>query len=85
MILERAHNIKHSAVAQKHVTLSTGMVPRRAGECSRVKVAVHAESSAAIGICRRSGIERVPDLAVGQLWVKERIRQAGSQPAQGPR
>ena len=41
-----------------------------------VKLAVHADSSAAIGICRRSSIGRVRHLAVGQLWVQERIRQA---------
>ena len=33
-----------------------------------------ADSPAAIGICRRSGIGRVRLLAVGQLWVQERIR-----------
>ena len=42
----------------------------------QMKLAVHADSSAAIGICRRSGIGRVRHLAVGQLWVQERIRQA---------
>ena len=34
-----------------------------------------ADSSAAIGICRRTGIGRVRHLAVGQLWVQERLRQ----------
>ena len=33
-----------------------------------------ADSSAAIGICKRSGIGRVRHLAVCQLWVQERIR-----------
>ena len=42
----------------------------------QVKLAVHADSSAAIGICRRSGIGRVRHLAVGQFWVQQRIRQA---------
>lgn len=36
---------------------------------------VHADSAAAIGICRRSGIGRVRHLAVGQLWVQERLRE----------
>ena len=40
-----------------------------------IDLAIHADSSAAIGICRRSGIGRVRHLAVGQLWVQERIRQ----------
>merc|ERR1712004_369930 len=30
---------------------------------------LYADSSAAIGICRRTGIGRVRHLAVGQLWV----------------
>eukprot|EP00969_Alexandrium_andersonii_P144754 6401224-Alexandrium_andersonii.AAC.1 len=33
---------------------------------------VCADSSAAIGICRRTGIGRVRHLAVAQLWVQER-------------
>eukprot|EP00969_Alexandrium_andersonii_P162982 7204678-Alexandrium_andersonii.AAC.1 len=35
---------------------------------------VCADSSAAIGICRRAGIGRVRHLAVGQMWVQERVR-----------
>eukprot|EP00969_Alexandrium_andersonii_P062161 2739088-Alexandrium_andersonii.AAC.1 len=35
---------------------------------------VYADSSAAIGICRRTGIGRLRHLAVGQLWVQERAR-----------
>ena len=38
------------------------------------EMAVMADSSAAIGICRRTGIGRVRQLAVGQLWVQERVR-----------
>eukprot|EP00969_Alexandrium_andersonii_P060648 2670839-Alexandrium_andersonii.AAC.1 len=34
----------------------------------------YADSSAAIGICRRAGIGRARRLAVGQLWVQERVR-----------
>ena len=33
-----------------------------------------ADSSTAIGICRRTGIGKVRHLAVGQLWVQERVR-----------
>ena len=33
-----------------------------------------ADSSAAIGICKRSGIGKVRHLAVGQLWVQERLK-----------
>ena len=35
---------------------------------------LYADSAAAIGICRRSGIGRVQHLAVRQLWVQERLR-----------
>ena len=34
----------------------------------------YAESSAAFGICRRTGIGKARHLAVGQLWVQERVR-----------
>ena len=36
---------------------------------------LRADAQAAIGICRRSGIGRVCHLAVGQLWIQERIRE----------
>ena len=36
---------------------------------------LRADAQAAIGICRRSGIGRVRHLAVGQLWIQERIRE----------
>ena len=90
MIFRGAH-IKHRAVTQKHVTLSSGEaelggVVKGAAEGLgvqslaldmglQVKLAVHADSSAAIAICRRSGIGRARHLAVGQLWVQERFRQ----------
>ncbi len=35
---------------------------------------VQADSSAAIGICRRSGIGKVRHLAVAQLWVQDLVR-----------
>eukprot|EP00969_Alexandrium_andersonii_P162384 7177384-Alexandrium_andersonii.AAC.1 len=38
---------------------------------------VCAGSSAAVGICRRTGIGRSRHLAVGQLWVQERRVRAG--------
>eukprot|EP00969_Alexandrium_andersonii_P043100 1890833-Alexandrium_andersonii.AAC.1 len=36
-----------------------------------------ADSSVAIGICRRTGIGRARRLAVGRLWVQERVRSGG--------
>ena len=35
---------------------------------------IHADASAAIGICRRAGIGKVRHLAVVQLWIQEEIR-----------
>ena len=40
-----------------------------------MELEAHADSAAAIGICRRSGIGRVRHLAVGQLRVQEKLRQ----------
>ena len=39
-----------------------------------VKVRVHSDAAAAIGICRRRGLGRVRHLAVADLWVQDRIR-----------
>jgi hypothetical protein len=91
--LRGTHLVKHWSVTQKVVTLSSGEaelagVVRGASEgCGlqslaadlgiKLKISIHADSSAAIGICRRSGIGRVRHLAVSQLWVQERLR-AGS-------
>ena len=88
--LRGAHVIKHWATTQKHVTLSSGEaelggVVKGAAEGLGVQalafdlgfeldLALHADSSAAIGICRRAGIGRARHLAVGQLWVQEHLR-----------
>ena len=40
-----------------------------------LSLSLHADSSAAIGICRRTGIGRVRHVAVGQLWVQEHLRR----------
>ena len=37
-------------------------------------VQIKTDSSAAIGICTRTGIGKVRHLATGQLWVQEKIR-----------
>ena len=91
--LRGTHLLKHWSVTQKVVKLSSGEaelagVVRGASEgCGlqslaadlgiTLKFSIHADSSAAIGICRRSDIGRVRHLAVSQLWVQERLR-AGS-------
>ena len=91
--LRGTHLVKHWSVTQKVVTLSSGEaelagVVRGASEgCGlqslaadlgvALKFSIHADSSAAIGICRRTGRGKVRHLAVSQLWVQERLR-AGS-------
>jgi hypothetical protein len=90
VLFRGGHVIKHWSTTQKHVTLSSGEaelggVVKGAAEGLgaqalaldlglRLDLALHADSSAAIGICRRSGIGRVRHLAVGQLWVQEHLR-----------
>ena len=85
-----AHCIKHWSATQKSVTLSSGEaelvgVVKATGEAlglqslaadlgGSLQVRVHADSSAAIGICNRTGVGRVRHLAVGQLWVQSKVR-----------
>ena len=85
-----SHLIKHWSKTQKVVTLSSaeaelGGVVLAATEGMgtqsvamdlgiKVRLRLRADSAAAIGICNRSGIGKVRHLAVGQLWIQERIR-----------
>ncbi len=84
------HLLKHWASTQKRITLSSGeaelgAVVRGFSEALGLQSVardlgvdlqpeVHADSSAAIGICRRSGIGKVRHLAVAQLWVQDLVR-----------
>jgi hypothetical protein len=84
------HLLKHWASTQKRITLSSGeaelgAVVRGFSEALGIQSVardlgvelqpeVHADSSAAIGICRRSGIGKVRHLAVGQLWIQDLVR-----------
>jgi hypothetical protein len=86
-----AHLIKHWSSTQKAVTLSSGEaelcgIVKGTAEALGIQslgrdlglemsVSIHTDSSAAAGICRRSGIGRVRHLAVGQLWVQEGLRR----------
>jgi hypothetical protein len=86
-----SHLIKHWSATQKAVTLSSGEaelcgIVKGTAEALGIQslgrdlgiemgVSVHTDSSAAAGICRRSGIGRVRHLAVGQLWVQEGLRR----------
>ena len=40
----------------------------------KVKIEIHSEATAAIGICKRQGLGRVRHLAIADLWMKQRIR-----------
>ena len=84
------HLLKHWSVTQKAITLSSGEaelggVVKAAAEGVGLQslardlgvdlsLQVYADSSAALGIFRRTGIGRARHLAVGQLWVQERLR-----------
>ena len=85
MLFRGGHLINHLSTTQKHITLSSGEselggVVKGAAEGLgvqalaldmgvEVSLSLHADSSAAIGICRRAGIGRVKHLAVGQRWI----------------
>jgi hypothetical protein len=89
-VLLGGHLLKHWASTQKKITLSSGeaelgAVVRGFSEALGLQSVardlgvelvpeVHADSSAAIGICRRSGIGKVRHLAVAQLWVQDLVR-----------
>ena len=82
--------LKHWSCTQKVVTLSSGEaelagVVKGASEGLGLQsigldlglelaLRVHTDSTAAQGICNRSGIGKVRHLAVSQLWVQERLR-----------
>ena len=84
------HLIKHWASTQKTLALSSGEselsgILKGTSEALGLKslaedlgigveVKVRTDASAAVGICRRCGIGKVRHLAVGQLWVQERLR-----------
>ena len=88
--LRGAHLLKHWASTQKIITMSSGEaelagVVKGASEGLGLQslaldlgrglaLRVHTDSSAAQGICSRSGIGKVWHLAVGQLWVQERLK-----------
>ena len=83
--------LKHWASTQKAITLSSGEAELGGvvrGTCEglglvslakdlgvALQLEVYTDSSAAVGICRRSGLGKVRHLAVGQLWTQERLRQ----------
>jgi len=85
-----SHVLKHWSSTQKAITLSSGEaelggvvkgVTEGLGAQAlaedmglSLKLSVHADSSAAIGICRRNGIGKVRHLAVAQLWVQAHLR-----------
>ena len=41
---------------------------------TKVKVEIHSDATAAIGICKRQGLGRVRHLATADLWVQQKVR-----------
>ena len=84
------HLVKHWSSTQKTLALSSGEAELSGilkGACEGLGVQsiwadlggtcglnLKADSSAAIGICRRQGLGKVRHLTVGQLWVQQRLR-----------
>ena len=84
------HLLKHWSTTQKVLALSSGEaelagILKGASEGFglrsqaldlgiEVDPHVRTDASAAFGICRRMGLGKVRHLAVGQLWVQERLR-----------
>ena len=84
------HLVKHWSTTQKVISLSSGEaelagIVKGAAEAIgarslaadlglELSINLFSDASAAIGICRRTGIGRVRHLAVGQLWVQEKVR-----------
>ena len=84
------HLIKHWSSTQKTLALSSGEselsgILKGTSEALGLKslaedlgigmqIKVRTDASAAVGICRRCGLGKVRHLAVGQLWVQERLR-----------
>ena len=89
-VLLGKHMVRHWASTQRSVTQSSGEAELNGivkGVCEgmgmrslaadfgiNLQVKVYADASAAIGICRRTGVGRVRHLAVGQLWVQDVVR-----------
>ena len=84
------HLIKHWSSTQKTLSLSSGEselsgILKGTSEAFglrslaedlgiTVDVKVRTDASAAVGICRRCGVGKVRHLAVGKLWVQEKLR-----------
>jgi hypothetical protein len=41
---------------------------------TKVKIEIHSDATAAIGICKRQGLGRVRHLATADLWVQQKVR-----------
>ena len=90
MILISGCLVKHWSSTLKTIALSSGEaelagIVRGSSEAIGMRslcmdlgidldINVHADSSAAIGICQRSGVGRVRHLDVAQLWIQEKVK-----------
>ena len=84
------HPIKHWSVTQPTIALSSGEAELggicRGASISlglqslardlgiELKLNLHTDATAAIGICRRRGLGKVRHLAVADLWVQDKVR-----------
>ena len=58
----------------KGASLGLGFQSTAADLGITVRLRIHSDSSAAIGISRRRGLGKIRHLSVGDLWVQERLR-----------
>ena len=89
-LLINGHLVKHWSSTQKVIALSSGEaelagVVKAAGESLGLRslcrdlgmdlsLHIYADSTAAIGICQRSGVGRVRHIDVAQLWVQQKLK-----------
>ena len=90
-LLINGHLVKHWSSTQKVIALSSGEaelagVVKAACESlglrslcrdlgMELSLHIYADSTAAIGICQRSGVGRVRHIDVAQLWVQQKLKR----------
>ena len=62
------------AVATKAAAKALGIQSVLSDFGTQVKVEIHSDGTAAIGICKRQGLGRVRHLATADLWVQQKVR-----------
>ena len=62
------------AVVTKAAAEAMGIQSVLAGFGVPIKIEIHSDATAAIGICKRQGLGRVRHLATAELWVQQKVR-----------